>query len=135
MWHFIWKISLDLWFIYLFSHTSTSQLLDKPWSQVSSLSPPRFLPPIFNAHRVQQSQCSPIFHRVLLTHALALSASQFVRKKKSTNLYKYALGGIRTHETDLYQARGKPNTPPGRPAVYTLNQVLPTSPLVVEAAG
>ena len=46
-------------------------------------SPPRFLPSIFIAHRVQQSHCSSIFHRVLLTHALALSASQFAHKKKS----------------------------------------------------
>ena len=38
-------------------------------------SSPRFLPSIFIAHKVQQSHCSSIFHRVLLTHALALSAS------------------------------------------------------------
>ena len=63
------------------------QLLDKPWSQVSPLSPPRFLPSIFIAHKVQQSHCSSIFHRVLLTHALALSASQFVHKKKSQRIY------------------------------------------------
>ena len=71
-------------------------------------SPPRFLPSIIIAHRVQQSHYSSIFHRVLLTHALALSASQFVHKKKSPRIYssEYALGGIRTHETDLYQARG-----------------------------
>ena len=51
-------------------------------------SPPRFLPSIFIAHRVQQSHCSSTFHRVLLlTHALALSASQFVRKKKSPRIY------------------------------------------------
>ena len=50
-------------------------------------SPPRFLPSIFIAHRVQQSHCSWIFHRVLLTHALALSASQFVHKKKSQRIY------------------------------------------------
>ena len=36
-------------------------------------SPPRFL--------------SSIFHRVLLTHALALSASQFAHKKKSQRIY------------------------------------------------
>ena len=48
--------------------------------------PPRFLPSIFIAHRVQQSHCSSIFHRVLLTHALALSASQFVNKKKSQRI-------------------------------------------------
>ena len=49
--------------------------------------PPRFLPSIFIAHRVQQSHCSSIFHRVLLTHALALSASQFVHEKKSQQIY------------------------------------------------
>ena len=50
-------------------------------------SPPRFLPSIFIAHRVQQSHCSSIFHRMLLTHALALSASQFGHKKKSQRIY------------------------------------------------
>ena len=49
-------------------------------------SPPRFLPSIFIAHRVQQSHWSSIFHRVLLTHAPALSASQFVHKKKSPRI-------------------------------------------------
>ena len=49
-------------------------------------SSPRFLPSIFIAHGVQQSHCSSIFHRVLLTHALALSASQFVHKKKSPRI-------------------------------------------------
>ena len=42
-----------------------------------------FSPP----HRVQQSHCSSIFHRVLLTHALPLSASQFVPEKKSQRIY------------------------------------------------
>ena len=58
-------------------------------------SPPRHRCPPFSspvltfdfiAHRVQQSHCSPIFHRALLTHALALSASQFVHKKKSQRI-------------------------------------------------
>ena len=62
---------------------------------------PRFLPSIFIAYRVQQYHCSSIFHRVLLTDALALSASQFVLKKKF--LYEYALGGARTRETGLCQ--------------------------------
>ena len=76
-------------FFFFFSHTFSFQLLDKPWSQVSSLHPPpRFLPSIFIARRVQQSHwCSSIFHRVLQTHALALSASQFVRKKKSPRIF------------------------------------------------
>ena len=51
------------------------------------LSPPRFLPSIFIAHRVQQSHCSSIIHRVSPTHALALSASQFIHKKKSQRIY------------------------------------------------
>ena len=54
-------------------------------------SPPRFLPSIFIAHRVQQSHCSSIFHRVLLTHALAPSASPFGYKKKSHELHSAGL--------------------------------------------
>ena len=50
-------------------------------------SPPRFLPSVFIARRVQQSHCSSIFHRVLLTHALALSASQFVHQKRSERIF------------------------------------------------
>ena len=50
-------------------------------------SPPRFLPSIFIAHRGQQSHCSSVFHRVLQTHALALSTSQFVHKKKSPRIH------------------------------------------------
>ena len=50
-------------------------------------SSPRFLPSIFIAHRVQESHCSSIFHRVLLTHSIALSASQFVHKKKSPRIH------------------------------------------------
>ena len=50
-------------------------------------SPPRLLPSILIAHRVQQSHCSSTFHLVLLTHALALSARQFVGKKKSPRIY------------------------------------------------
>ena len=80
---------------------------------------PRFLPSIFIAHRVQQSHCSSSCFKCLLTQALALSASQSGHKKKSQRSYtstsKYALGGARTYETDLYQARGQPDTPSGRP--------------------
>ena len=72
---------------FFFPHTSTFQLLDKQWSQVSSLLSPGSSLPIRNAHRFQQSHCSPIFHRVLLTHALTLSASEFVHKKESPRIY------------------------------------------------
>ena len=50
-------------------------------------SSPRFLLSIFTAHRVQQSHSSSTFDRVLLTHALALSASQFVHETKSRQMY------------------------------------------------
>ena len=73
-------------FIY-FSHTFTFQLLDNAVVTGVVPSSPRFLPSMFIAHRVQQSHCSSIFHRVLQTHALALSASQFVHKKRSQRIY------------------------------------------------
>ena len=66
-----------------FFHTSSFQLLYTAMVTGVVPSPPRFSPSIFIAHRVQQSHCSSTFHRLLLTHALALSASQFVCKKKS----------------------------------------------------
>ena len=59
-----------------------------PWLQEGVVpSSPRFWPSILIVHRVQQSHYSSIFHRVLLTHALALSASQVVRKKKYQRIY------------------------------------------------
>ena len=77
-----------------FLHTSTFQLLDKPWSQVSSLLPPVLA---FNAYRAQGSAIPLLvdFHRVLLTHALALYASQFVLKKSPHEFIRvlHALGG------------------------------------------
>ena len=50
-------------------------------------SPRRFLPSIFIADRVQQSRCSSISHRALLTHALALFTRQFMHEKKSQRIY------------------------------------------------
>ena len=52
-------------------------------------SPPWFLPSILIAHSstVQQSHFSLSIFRVLLTHALALSVSQFLHKKKSPRIY------------------------------------------------
>ena len=68
------------------------------------LSPPRFLPSSFIAHRFQQSHCSSIFRRVLLTHALALSASQLVHKIKSPNdFFRVCTRGDSNSRTDPYQ--------------------------------
>ena len=46
-----------------FCLTSTFQLLDKPWSQVSSL-PPGYVPSVYIAHRAQHSHCSSISSNV-----------------------------------------------------------------------
>ena len=85
--------------------------------------PPRFLPSIFIAHRVQHSHCSSIFRRVLLTHALALSASQFVHMKKSQRIYTsmHSAGLQLTKltytrlEVNLIRHRGDPLEPHGWP--------------------
>ena len=59
---------------------------------------------------------------MLLTHALALSAEfnlVCAQEKVPMILYECALRGVRTHkktELLLYQVRGLPDTPLGRPA-------------------
>ena len=63
--------------------TSTFEFLDK---RCHPFSPPVLTFNFYRAYiyRVQQPHCKSSSHRVLLqlTHALALSARQFVRKKK-----------------------------------------------------
>ena len=86
-------------------------LLDKAWSQLSSLSPPRYVPSIFIAHRVHSVLPLLVdFHRKLPSHPLARSAHQFLCKKKSLRVW--ALGenwtreiGFGRHE-DLPSHRG-----------------------------
>ena len=80
--------------------------MDKPWSQVSVVpSPPRF-------SHIYRAQGSAISLLVDFSSSVANSRSRAFRKsicaqeKVPTNLYEYALGGIRTHEPDLCQARG-----------------------------
>ena len=70
----------------IFAHFPLSSFWKSRGHRCRPFSPP-VLASIFIAHRVQQSHCSSIFHRVFLTHALALSASQFVRKKHSPRIY------------------------------------------------
>ena len=66
-------------------------------------SPPRFLPSIFIPHRVQQSHCSLLvdfLSSVANSRSRAFRKSICAQEKVPTNLYEYALGGARTHETD-----------------------------------
>ena len=58
-----------------------SDLLDKPWSQVSSLLPPGARLHFYHA----EGSALPLlvdFHRMLLTHALALPANHFFMHEK-----------------------------------------------------
>ena len=43
---------------------------------------------------------------VASSRSRAFRKSVCAQEKVPTNLYEYALGGVRAHETDLYQARG-----------------------------
>ena len=94
-----------------FSHTSTFQLLDnKPWSQVSSLLPPgsclQFLSRIGFSNPTARRfsiEC------LLLTHALALSASLFVHKKKSQRIYTSSMHSAGLELTNLTYTRLEDN--------------------------
>ena len=95
-----------LFFFSFFSHTSTFQLLDKPWSQVSSLCPPGSCLQFSSRIGFSNPTARHFFidRVVLLTHALALSARSIWTQEKvpTTNVYEYALGEIQTNGTDLY---------------------------------
>ena len=101
-------------------------------------SPPRFLPSLFIAHRVQQSHCSSIFHRVLLTNALGPSASQLVHKEKSQRIYTgmhsagLELTGLNYHglEDNLTRHRGdRTHGQGGRPRLAGLSLSLHPPPV------
>ena len=62
---------------------------------------PRFVPPVFIAHKVQHPHCSSTFVEVLKSRFRALCESICAQEKVTTNLYEYALGGPRTHHIDL----------------------------------
>ena len=91
---------------FFFSHTSTFQLLDKPWSQVSSLLPPGSCLQLLSRIGFSNPTDRRFSSRVANSRSRVFGKSICPREKVPTNIYKYALGGIRTHEADLYQARG-----------------------------
>ena len=91
---------------FFFRLAFTFQLLDKLWSQVSSLLSPgtclQFLSRIGfsipTARRLSSNVANSCFR--------AFRESIWAQEKVPTNLYEYVLGGTRTHEIDLQQARG-----------------------------
>ena len=82
----LYECAYTFTYMCIFAHFPLSSFWKSRGHRCRPFSPP-VLASIFIAHRVQQSHCSSIFHRVFLTHALALSASQFVRKKHSPRIY------------------------------------------------
>ena len=115
-------LRVHLFFFFFLSHTFTFQLLDKPWSQVSSLLPPgsclQFL------SRIGFSNPTARRFRVLLTHALALSASQYVHKKNSQRICTGThLAGLELTKLTYTRLEDKLiDTPPGRPVVHTCRE-------------
>ena len=70
-----------------------------------------FSPPVlaFNFYRANVSAIPLLVDfssSVANSHSRAFRRSFCAQEKVPTNLCEYALGGARTHETDLYQARG-----------------------------
>ena len=102
--------------IFFSSHTSTFHLLDKTWSQVSSLLPPGswihfsssigFSNPTARRFSVD---CKLVAH----SRSRTFRKSTCAQGKVLMIFYECALEGIRPHEADLYQARRQPDTPPG----------------------
>ena len=77
---------MTVFFSFFFFHT---HLLSRFWTNRGHrcrLFPPGSFLQCLSRIGFSNPTCSSIFHRVLLTHALALSASQFVRKKKSPRI-------------------------------------------------
>ena len=89
-----------------FLHTSTFQLLDRPWSQVSSLFPPGYCLNFYRAEGSAAPLLVDVPSSVANSRTRAFRESICAQEKAPTKLYEYALGGTQTHETDLYQARG-----------------------------
>ena len=79
---FFFRVCVFVFTLVLFSFWTSRGHRCRPFS------PPVLAFNFFIAHKVRRSQCSSFFfHRVFLTHALALSASPFVHKKKSPRIY------------------------------------------------
>ena len=92
-------------FFFFFSHTPTFQLLDKPWSQVSSLPPPGSCLRLLSRMGFSNPTARRFFIECCeLTLPRFPQVNLCTRKSLHEFVREYALGGARTHETDLYQA-------------------------------
>ena len=99
------KIKTAIFFFFSFLTLLLPSFCTSRGHMCRPFSPPGSCLQFFIAHRVQQSHCSSIFHRVIAnSRSRAFRKSICAQEKVPTNLYEHALGGARTHETDLYQA-------------------------------
>ena len=84
----------------------------------------RHVPSVYIAHRVQHSRCSSIFIEMLLliAHALALSSSQFVHKKRSPRSFSsmHSRRDSNSPNSRITAGRGQPVTPSGRQVCITI---------------
>ena len=94
---FVVLLFLRFFFFFLFSFrlTFTFQLLDKLWSQVSSLLPPGMCLQFLSRIGLSIPTARRLSSNVANSRTFALSASQFVHKKKSLRIYSsITMGGL-----------------------------------------
>ena len=97
---------------FFFGLTFNFQLLDKLWSQVSSLLPPGTCLQLLSRIGFSIPTARRLSSNVANSRFRAFRESICAQEKVPTNLYEYeyALGGTRTHEIDLY-SRHEDNLP------------------------
>ena len=99
-------------FFFILFHTL---LLSSFWTsrghRCPHFSPPGFCLQVFIEHRVQQSIPPLVDYpsSVANPRSRAFRKSTCPQEKVPTNRYEHALDGARTHEIDLYYARGQPD--------------------------
>ena len=104
-----WNLKSEIWVIFSFSsffpHISTFHLLDKPWSQVSSLLHPGSCLQFLSRREFSNPTARRFSSSVSNSRSRASRKSICDQEKVPTNSYEYAPGGNRIHEIDQYQAQ------------------------------
>ena len=85
----------------LFVGFTLTDLLDKPWSQVSSLPLPLYLPSPLSRIGFSIPTARRLSSNVANSRSRAFRESLCAQEKVPTNLYEYALGGTRAYAIGL----------------------------------
>ena len=104
-WVLLSAAHMDVFVFFFIYHTFTFQVLDKAWSQVSSL-PPGSCLQFLSRIGFSNPTAGRFSSSVANSRSRAFRKSTCAQEKVPTNSYEYALGGARTKKTDLSQARG-----------------------------